>query len=172
MTTDNVIMWVTLLSIRDSSIPRLKFCWRPGEDSKSTLGGILCIFGSRTFVPSKVQGINVSIPQVYGIRNHFVGCWVANGWIICAFDLCDVVTKMLRFFFCGNAERNRHTTQPINPHGTSWPIRPPREGLQNRARNRRHPRAHVARAWVPQESWRKTLRTKWRASASTSVAKR
>ena len=76
------------------------------------------------------------------------------------------------FFFFGKAERNRHTTQPVNSHGTSWPIRPPREGLQNRARNRQHPRAHVARAWVPRESWRKTLRTKRRAFASTSVAKR
>ena len=76
------------------------------------------------------------------------------------------------FFFCGNAERNRHTTQPVNSQGTSWPITPPREGLQNRARNCQHPRAHVARAWVPQVSWRKTLRTKRRAFASTSTAKR
>ena len=25
----------------------------------------------------------VSVPQFYRIRDHFVGCWVANGWITC-----------------------------------------------------------------------------------------
>ena len=31
-----------------------------------------------------VQETNVSIPHFYRIRNHFVRCWVANGWITCS----------------------------------------------------------------------------------------
>ena len=31
-----------------------------------------------------VQEINVSMPQFYRIRNHFVGCWNANGWMTCS----------------------------------------------------------------------------------------
>ena len=27
---------------------------------------------------------NFSFPQFYRIRNHFVGCWTATGWIICS----------------------------------------------------------------------------------------
>ena len=56
------------------------------EDSKSTSGGTLCIFGSHTFVPISwmcKKQTSVS-PQFYRIRNHFVGCWTANGWITCS----------------------------------------------------------------------------------------
>ena len=31
-----------------------------------------------------VQETDVNIPQFYRIRNHFVGCWTANGWITCS----------------------------------------------------------------------------------------
>ena len=31
-----------------------------------------------------MQETNVSIPQLYRIRNPFVGCWTANGWITCS----------------------------------------------------------------------------------------
>ena len=31
-----------------------------------------------------VSETNVSIPQIYRIRNHIVGCWTANGWITCS----------------------------------------------------------------------------------------
>ena len=31
-----------------------------------------------------VQETNVSIPQFHRIWNHFVGCWIANGWTTCS----------------------------------------------------------------------------------------
>ena len=34
-----------------------------------------------------MQETNVSIPQFYRIRNHFVGCWIAHGWNICSRSL-------------------------------------------------------------------------------------
>ena len=43
-------MWATQLSIVDCVIPRHRFCWG-FEKWKSTSGGILCKFGSRTFPP-------------------------------------------------------------------------------------------------------------------------
>ena len=49
----------------------------------------------------EVQEINVSIPQFYRIRNHFVGCWTANGWITCS-----------RFLGCGDRSVARDKTAP------------------------------------------------------------
>ena len=50
MDTDNIVMWVILLSNADWD------CFKTLtsgdlEDSKSTSGGTLCVFGSHTFVP-------------------------------------------------------------------------------------------------------------------------
>ena len=52
------------------------------EDSKSTSGGTLCIFGSHTFVLSKldVQETNCCFSQFNRIRNHLVGHWTEIGW--------------------------------------------------------------------------------------------
>ena len=51
--------------------------------SKSTSGGVLCIFGSRIFVTISwmCKKTNVSIPQFYRIWNHFFGWWIAHGWV-------------------------------------------------------------------------------------------
>ena len=88
MTTDsNIVMWVSRLSsVGWFFFPRLRFCRRPRRFWKSTSGGISCIFGSRTFVTISwmCKKTNFSIPQFYRIRNHFVGCWTATGWIICS----------------------------------------------------------------------------------------
>ena len=45
------------------------------EDSKSTSGGTLCVFGSHTFCSNKldVQETNCCFWQFNGIRNHFLG---------------------------------------------------------------------------------------------------
>ena len=82
VTIDNVVMWRNT-----AEHCRLGLFQDPDfagdlADSKSTSVRILCIFGSRTFVPFlDVQETNVSIPHFYRIWNHFVGCWTANGWI-------------------------------------------------------------------------------------------
>ena len=56
------------------------------EDSQSTSGGVLCIFGSRTFVPSQldVQETDCCLAQFYRVWNHFSGCWTSNGWPSCS----------------------------------------------------------------------------------------
>ena len=48
------------------------------EDSKSTSGGTLCVFGSHTFVPKKldVQETDISLTQLNRIRNHLFGRWI------------------------------------------------------------------------------------------------
>ena len=65
------------------------------EDSKSATGGLLCIFGSRTFVAISwdVQEANVSITQLYRIRDHIVGCWVACGRLL-ALDLWGTTPRI------------------------------------------------------------------------------
>ena len=56
------------------------------EDSKSTSGGVLCIFGKSNICTDQldVQEANVSVSQLHRIRDHIVGCWFANGWFTCA----------------------------------------------------------------------------------------
>ena len=53
-----------------------------------------------------VQEANVSIPQFCRIRNHFVGCWTANGWCTCS-RFRDVVIEVLR--------STNKTKPPTNP---------------------------------------------------------
>ena len=55
------------------------------EDSTSTSGGTSCFFESRTFVPiswmcKKLTSVSYSSTE----SDHFVGCWVANGWATCS----------------------------------------------------------------------------------------
>ena len=52
------------------------------EDSKSTSGGVLCIFGSRTFVPISRMCTkqNFSISQIHKIKDHFAGRLFTYGW--------------------------------------------------------------------------------------------
>ena len=52
------------------------------EDSTSTSGGTLCIFGSHTFVPiSWMCKKQTSVfAQFNRIRNHFLGCRIEDGW--------------------------------------------------------------------------------------------
>ena len=52
------------------------------EDSKSTSGGVLCIFGSRTFVPVSwmcKKQTSVSHSSTESEVNHFSGCRIAYG---------------------------------------------------------------------------------------------
>ena len=55
------------------------------EDSKSTKGDLMYLWKSN-IRPHQldVQEPYVSIPQLYRIRNHFVGCWATNGRATCS----------------------------------------------------------------------------------------
>ena len=85
MTTENIFMWATRFSIVD---------WVFAgdlEDSKSTSGGVLCIFGSRTFVPiswmckkQTSESEIISLDAALGMDG------------ILALDLWDVVREVLR----------------------------------------------------------------------------
>ena len=52
MLTDNIVMWVTQLNIADGGLFQDSDFAGDLEGAKSTSGGILCIFGIRTFVPT------------------------------------------------------------------------------------------------------------------------
>ena len=56
------------------------------EDSKSTSGGTLCIFGSHTFVPMSwmCKKQTAVLAQFNRIRNHFLGYWIEIGWFACS----------------------------------------------------------------------------------------
>ena len=57
------------------------------EDSESTSGRILCIFGSRTFVPISWMCENqtpVSHSSTESEGSCFSGCWFAKGWYSCS----------------------------------------------------------------------------------------
>ena len=51
MNTDNIVIWVVLLHNADWGLFQDSDFAGDLEDSKSTSGGTLCIFGSHTFVP-------------------------------------------------------------------------------------------------------------------------
>ena len=83
VTTDNIVMWATRLSI--GFIPRLRLCLRPCE-FKITLGWSLMYLWKPNICHHwlDVQETNVSIPQFHWTWNCFVGCWIANGRTICS----------------------------------------------------------------------------------------
>ena len=64
----NIVMWVILLNNADWDCFKTLTLQEILNDSKSTSGGLLCIFGSHTFVPDKldVQETNLSFTQFYG----------------------------------------------------------------------------------------------------------
>ena len=67
------------------------------EDSKINFGRNLMYLWKSNICSFKldVSEANVSIPQFYRVRNHFVEWWTANGWITCS-GYMDVVMEVLR----------------------------------------------------------------------------
>ena len=51
MNTDNIVRWVILLNTAEMGVFQDSDFAGDLEDSKSTSGGTLCVFGSHTFVP-------------------------------------------------------------------------------------------------------------------------
>ena len=96
VTTDNIVMWVTRLSIVDRVYSKTENCAGDLEGSKSTREGVLCIFGSRTIVTVSWmrKKTNVSIKQFYIIRNHLVLDYARMDGLL-APDLRDVVIEVL-----------------------------------------------------------------------------
>ena len=70
---------------RQGLVSRLRLCCRPWG-LKINLGRSLMYLWKPNICHHQldVQETNVSIPQLYRIWNHFVGCWTANGWTTCS----------------------------------------------------------------------------------------
>ena len=89
------------------------------EDSKSTSGGVLCNFGSRTFVPiswmcKKQTSVSHSSTES---ENQIVGCWFAYGRFTCAW--------LVGFGYFGCWEwPKEHPNQPKHAHGK--PVQKPK----------------------------------------------
>ena len=66
-------------------VPRLRLRWRPGG-LEINLGASLLYLRKPNICRHQldVQETNVSIPQFNRVWNHFVGCWIAHGWIPCS----------------------------------------------------------------------------------------
>ena len=86
------------------------------EDSKSTSGGLLCIFG-KPYVCSNqldVQETNFSFAQFNRIRNHFLGRRIEVGP---ALDLRDLIVAVLHTYQSNHERRNPCTNQiRVNLH--------------------------------------------------------
>ena len=65
-------------------VPRLRLCWRSWTLKINVGVNLMYLWKSNISAHElDVHETNVSIPQFYRIGNHFVGCWIANGWITC-----------------------------------------------------------------------------------------
>ena len=135
MNTDNVVTWETRLSIADW------FCFKTQsfagdlEDSKSTAAGVLCIFGSRTFVPiswmcKKQTSVSHSSTESEVISLD-AGLRMDG---LLALDLWDVVIEVLPSTnntkrpirlapgnWCGTGNHSSNKTKTKTP--TDWSIR-------------------------------------------------
>ena len=76
-------MWETRHSIVDWDCSKIQTLLETLKIPNQPRGDFCVIFGSPTFVPKNLdeKETNFSLSQFYRIRNHFVGCWTANGWI-------------------------------------------------------------------------------------------
>ena len=78
---NNIVMWETLPNNADWDGFKTPILQGDLEDSKSTSGGTLCVFGSHTFVPISwmCKKQTFSVAQFDRIRNHLFGRWIEIG---------------------------------------------------------------------------------------------
>ena len=82
VTTDNIVMRETRLSIVHWVYTKPQILL---ETLKSLRENLLYLRKSNICSHQlDVQATNVNITQFCRIGNHFVGCWIANGWITCS----------------------------------------------------------------------------------------
>ena len=100
---NNIVMWIMLLNSADWDCFRILILQEMLEDSKSTSGGTLCVFGSHTFVPiswmCKKQTLVSHSSRESEITSLDAG-WRMDG--IFAFDLWDLIVTVLH----GNTHQN------------------------------------------------------------------
>ena len=86
VTTDNIVQWATRLSIVDWVYSKTQILLvtmraqnKPREEKLMYLRK--SNIPPRSWMCKKQTSLSL---QFYRIRNHFVGCWTANGWITCS----------------------------------------------------------------------------------------
>ena len=79
-------MWIIQHNTVDWDSPKTQTLLATLKTSKSTSGGILCIFGSRTFVLVSWM-CNISLTQFYWIWSYFFRCRSSHGWLHSYFDV-------------------------------------------------------------------------------------
>ena len=119
------------------------------DDSKSTSGGTLCVFGSHTFVPISwmCKKTNFGFTQFSRIRNHLVGHWIEIGWFACSGTMGSNCFCSWKCFSC------------FKSIGETWEwwSQTPRVSQQNRCNERhwccsfkcsiREPRSFIVCVW-------------------------
>ena len=97
--------------------------WFAGDlqDSKSTSGGLLCIFGSHTFVPISldVQETDFSFTQFYRSWNNFSRCRFTQGWNPSTWSLGFGYRQCFVSFFTKPSLRAHLSCLAVSPVGTS-----------------------------------------------------
>ena len=86
MITDIIVMWETRLSTFRLSLFQDSDFAGDFEDSKSTSGGIFCIFGRSNICSHKLdvqEGKRQCLMSSTESESHFFGCWFANGRTPC-----------------------------------------------------------------------------------------
>ena len=111
MLTDNVVMWETRLSTVDWVFSKTQIFAGDLEDFKSTSGGVLCIFGSRTFVLVAIGWMCMKQTSVSHSSTESKIISLDAGLRTdgtCAFDLWDVVIEVL--------QSSKNTHQAVKDH--------------------------------------------------------
>ena len=85
MTADNIVMWVTRLSIVDWVCFKTRTLLATLRTRSQPQVVSYVSSEAEHFCPHQldVQETNVSIPQFCRVWNYFFGCWIAHGWTPC-----------------------------------------------------------------------------------------
>ena len=96
MNTNTTVMWVILLNSADWDCFKTPIFAGDLEDSKSTSGGTLCIFGSHTFVPISWMCKKQSSVSHRSTESEIISLDAGLRWDgIPAFDLWDLIVPVL-----------------------------------------------------------------------------
>ena len=103
VTTDNIVMWVTRLSIVDWVDFKTLTLLETLRTQNQLRGESDVSSEAEHLSPSirYARKTNCCLAQFYRVWNHFIGCWIANGWTSCSRPLgqsnCSVTFNKQRW---------------------------------------------------------------------------
>ena len=70
-------------------VSRLRLCWRSRGLQSQPQELSFVYFSKQNICPSQldVQETNFCLAQFHRIWNHFSGCWITYGWVVCSWSL-------------------------------------------------------------------------------------